>query len=341
MVRKAVITLMVVLVFGMAFGAYFKDVPKNHWAYKAVVALSKLGILSGYPDDTFKGEQMVSRYQLAYALYKMVIYMQEYVSDEVPNVSALKMEVAKISDMAAKAYKWANENSSEIANLRAEIENLKTMKTTEGTDVSDILSEIASLKMNFDQKLQNFDVKMSRIYQDLQRKVEEIKGYVDEKMGGVELEELGELKRDVDALKGIAIDMYVFKKNLVDFESSLTSLEATTVQFESDLQEIKESYKELNGELESLSTELASSLQFVKVCLTKTGSRVAVVEATVTGLTDRLGKLEERVDKDFSEVRKDIEDLYKKPSSTMGLCILSYLFSILLFGVSIYFALSR
>lgn len=43
----------------------FTDVPFTHWAYDAVKSLSSKGMLKGYPDGTFKGEQPVNRYQLA------------------------------------------------------------------------------------------------------------------------------------------------------------------------------------------------------------------------------------------------------------------------------------
>ncbi|MDM7324644.1 MAG: S-layer homology domain-containing protein, partial [Thermus sp.] len=46
------------------------DIPKGHWAEKAVRELLDRGILTGYPDGTFKGNQGVSRYQAAVMLYR-------------------------------------------------------------------------------------------------------------------------------------------------------------------------------------------------------------------------------------------------------------------------------
>src|SRR5437016_3134918 len=34
----------------------FPDVPKDHWAYQAVMELKAKGILIGYPDGSFNGE---------------------------------------------------------------------------------------------------------------------------------------------------------------------------------------------------------------------------------------------------------------------------------------------
>ncbi|HPC24168.1 MAG TPA: S-layer homology domain-containing protein, partial [Fervidobacterium sp.] len=66
------ITLLLVIVVSTAFSATYKDVPANHWAYDAVEQLSKLGILSGMPDGTFQGNQSLTRYQLAVALYRLM-----------------------------------------------------------------------------------------------------------------------------------------------------------------------------------------------------------------------------------------------------------------------------
>ena len=46
----------------------FMDVPMNHWAYDAIGQLAAHGILSGYPDGLYKGNQQTTRYEMASAL---------------------------------------------------------------------------------------------------------------------------------------------------------------------------------------------------------------------------------------------------------------------------------
>lgn len=46
----------------------FQDVPKNHWAYKDIQTASAKGFLAGYPDRTFKPEQLIPRVQAFIAL---------------------------------------------------------------------------------------------------------------------------------------------------------------------------------------------------------------------------------------------------------------------------------
>ena len=46
----------------------FKDVSNDHWARPAVDALAAEGILKGYPDNSYRGDKPVTRYELAVAL---------------------------------------------------------------------------------------------------------------------------------------------------------------------------------------------------------------------------------------------------------------------------------
>ena len=46
------------------------DVPADHWAYEAVSELVSEGVLEGYPDNTFRGGQTMSRYEMAEIVYR-------------------------------------------------------------------------------------------------------------------------------------------------------------------------------------------------------------------------------------------------------------------------------
>ena len=47
----------------------FTDIDPDHWAYQAVQRLvNNYGCLAGYPDDSFRGDQLVSRYEFAAGL---------------------------------------------------------------------------------------------------------------------------------------------------------------------------------------------------------------------------------------------------------------------------------
>lgn len=48
----------------------FPDVPSNHWAYEAVRDLSRRGLVEGYPDGTFGGDRLLTRYEFAQIVYR-------------------------------------------------------------------------------------------------------------------------------------------------------------------------------------------------------------------------------------------------------------------------------
>ncbi len=49
----------------MAAGNPFADVPADHWAYEAVAELAADGVLTGYEDMSFRGQQSITRYEMA------------------------------------------------------------------------------------------------------------------------------------------------------------------------------------------------------------------------------------------------------------------------------------
>ena len=89
----------------------FMDVPMNHWAYDAIGQLAAHGILSGYPDGTYKGQQPTTRYELASALARAlavvdmtkaskqdVAMLQKLVIEFKDELDALGVKVAEIDE---------------------------------------------------------------------------------------------------------------------------------------------------------------------------------------------------------------------------------------------------
>ena len=59
----------------------YDDVPLDHWAYDAVSELTRAGIVEGYGDNTFRGEQPITRFEMAKMIRNAVI-SEEAVSDK-------------------------------------------------------------------------------------------------------------------------------------------------------------------------------------------------------------------------------------------------------------------
>ena len=50
----------------------FPDVAANHWAYEAVSDLYHRGLVEGYPDGTFGGDRLLTRYEFAQIVYRAI-----------------------------------------------------------------------------------------------------------------------------------------------------------------------------------------------------------------------------------------------------------------------------
>ena len=70
MKKILLIALGFVLSFNLKAGA-FDDVPVDHWAYDAVEYLAAKGYVIGYPDEEFKGDEQMTRYEWAVMLARL------------------------------------------------------------------------------------------------------------------------------------------------------------------------------------------------------------------------------------------------------------------------------
>ncbi|MDY4474802.1 S-layer homology domain-containing protein [Mitsuokella sp.] len=112
MKKTLVSALTTVLVVGAASTTFaaanpFSDVPADHWAYDAVSQLAADGVIEGYGDTTFRGQQNITRYEMAQMIAKAMART---------DVSAL--DKALIDKLAA-------EFSDELGNLGVRVSNLE------------------------------------------------------------------------------------------------------------------------------------------------------------------------------------------------------------------------
>lgn len=106
LLKVAVTTALTVAFAVPAFANPFSDVEQGHWAYDAVENLAEAGIIEGYGDDTFKGEQNITRYEMAQMVAK-----------------ALNQDLN--GEQKATVERLAREFSSELNDMGIEIDELK------------------------------------------------------------------------------------------------------------------------------------------------------------------------------------------------------------------------
>jgi len=86
----------------------FEDVPADHWAYDAVSQLAKDGVVEGYGDGTYKGNQNITRYEMAQMVAKAMAK-----SDKLSATNKAMID------------KLAAEFSDELSNLGVRVANLE------------------------------------------------------------------------------------------------------------------------------------------------------------------------------------------------------------------------
>ena len=66
---KKSLVLAMAMALGVTASAYaanpFSDVPAGHWAYDSISKLAAAGVIEGYGDDTFRGDHLMTRYEMA------------------------------------------------------------------------------------------------------------------------------------------------------------------------------------------------------------------------------------------------------------------------------------
>lgn len=100
--KKFVVAVAVVALVAFAAPVFaatnpFMDVPMNHWAYDAIGQLAAHGILSGYPDGTYKGKQPTTRYEMASALARALAVVDMTKASK-QDVEMLKKLVVEFKD---------------------------------------------------------------------------------------------------------------------------------------------------------------------------------------------------------------------------------------------------
>lgn len=72
----------------------FSDVSTSDWAYQAVSTLSDQGVVEGYPDGTFKGQNNITRYEMAQIVARLMAKEDQLNAEQRAAVDKLASEFA-------------------------------------------------------------------------------------------------------------------------------------------------------------------------------------------------------------------------------------------------------
>lgn len=115
-VVSALTTALVVGAFSTTFASTnpFSDVPSDHWAIDAVEQLAQDGVIEGYGDTTFRGDQHITRYEMAQMIAKAMAKKDVNAADK-----------ATLDKLAAEFADELNNLGVRVSNLEKHADNVK------------------------------------------------------------------------------------------------------------------------------------------------------------------------------------------------------------------------
>jgi len=141
------ISLSFVLIFGLALSVFFtvgygqeeeemfSDVPSDHWAYQDIQYLANRGIITGLPGGTYKGDQAITRYQVATLVARTVRYLQNNAgSTNQQDLSTLEDLVYKLSERVDSTSQTSSQLQSRVNSLESQVKELRASSGPENYD---------------------------------------------------------------------------------------------------------------------------------------------------------------------------------------------------------------
>lgn len=292
--KKLVIMLAGLLtVLSMGFGAaQFSDVPAGHWAQEAVEAITARGIIVGFPDGTFRGNENLTRYQAALIIYRLLqqleaekgagptteavtamteeekAALQNAIQELAAELAALGVRVSALEDNAA--------TKDDIAALQAQIDELKAAQAPTGEAVDqqalqDLADRVEAASVAADTALAQA--------QELGERLDTVEGDVAALKSEVEAN-----ADSISALNELAV---LLNQDVLSLQDRVTAVEKALADIQAQPAVDLSQYATLE-DVAALQ-EFASALRTDLVALSE---KVSALETAVAGLDKRVATLE-------------------------------------------------
>ncbi|MCS6868519.1 S-layer homology domain-containing protein, partial [Thermus sp.] len=268
-------------VLSMGFGlAQFSDVPAGHWAKEAVEALAAKGIIVGFPDGTFRGNEGLTRYQAALIIYRLLQQIQEELKakGESPTMEALSPEELEALKNAVQ------ELAAELAALGVRVSALEDSAATK-EDIARLEALIAELKA---QPAPEPGMDAAAL-QDLADRVEAASIAADTALAQAErlAEQLEALSQDLEAAKG---QVQVLGARIESVEQAVQALNELAVLLNQDvlgLQDRVTALEKAQAEAPKVDPEEFASREEIAAVQ----EFAAALRTDLVGLAEQLSKL--------------------------------------------------
>lgn len=113
--NKLVILFFCGVCFAQTPDRLYSDVPEGHWASASIARLSQLGVVIGFPDGTFRGDEPYTRYQAALLNGRLLDLMNAALAQEAllreERLAMLQTQLDAVSEALAQASELRNRSS--------------------------------------------------------------------------------------------------------------------------------------------------------------------------------------------------------------------------------------
>ncbi|KUK80975.1 MULTISPECIES: S-layer homology domain-containing protein [Petrotoga] len=301
MKKIGILFLFLVLALGV-FSQSFKDVPINHWAYDAVERLSRIGIIEGYPDGTFKGLENMNRYQLTVALSRTIDYME-------------KSMVAPLAQSLANLERTVRSLSVPQGVSSSELQQLQTRLDAATSDLSNLKGTVSRLD-NSVKELQNsyelLGYATTKI-DELEKKVSAIS------VSAVSKTDITNLNNRVTSLENTVKSLDSNYQNLSqtfsNFNQEIMSLKNSDASLQNAISKVNQDMEKLNALTANLNSKIDSKVDKTEFTSLKNTTdelsvRLNSNTQSITELTQNLQSVQTNVDQlsqEVSDVRQVAE----------------------------------
>ncbi|WP_038040977.1 S-layer homology domain-containing protein [Thermus tengchongensis] len=283
-------------VLSMGFGlAQFSDVPAGHWAKEAVEALAAKGIIVGFPDGTYRGNETLTRYQAALLIYRLLQQIEEELKakGESPTLEAMSPEDIEALKNAVQ------ELAAELAALGVRVSALEDSAATK-EDIARLEALIEELKA---QPMPEPGMDQAAL-QDLADRVEAASIAADTALAQAQqlAEQLDALAQDVEGVKG---DLAALQTQVEANAQAIQALNELAVLLNQDVLALQDRVTALEkglADLQGINLEEFASKEDVAAVQ----EFAAALRSDLVGLSEKVSKLEQQV-ADLSKVQYSIK----------------------------------
>ncbi|HKI58473.1 MAG TPA: S-layer homology domain-containing protein, partial [Trueperaceae bacterium] len=332
--KKLVLTLLAATLVSGALAqnssTSFPDIPANHWAAAAVSRIANLGIVIGFPDGTFRGNEAFTRYQAALVISRLLDVVNQNVNSSLAmtksDIQSLRNAVQGVaSDVASQGVRLSSAESA-IASLSDDVTANKSSIASNSSRLDKLEQQISSLQSSAGQQNNTAGAANPAVLRDLQNQIASQRVAIDTAQAQAD----AAAKRANDAHDLAQQAMSKAQQNAADIAAANTVLQQLTdkvntlsSQAAAPAQPLPQapppatsSQPGLQGDVQRNTSDIANIREFV-----------ILLRRDQVALRDRVSALETsdtQQSKDITSLQKRVTALEQNPLGISGSIELSY-----------------